>query len=233
MHTLADRVLAQDCALCGARSGGQMLCTPCDDSLPRLTDRCLRCPRCAMPSASGEACGRCLKRAPHFDATHAVLRYGFPADRVILSLKYGANLPAAAYLAQLLAQSLRHAANARNVDLVLAMPLHRRRLAQRGFNQSVEIGRRVARELDLPFSHAAAVRVRDTPPQADLPLIRRRANVRGAFDCTQTLDGRSVAVIDDVMTSGATVDELAKVLKRAGAMRVENWVVARTWPRSL
>jgi len=201
-----------------------------------------------MPSAVGEECGRCLRRQPHFDATHAALRYEFPADRLILSLKYGARLPLASLLANLLARALRreearqreeHPIGAGTgagdtdigIGLVIAMPLHRRRLAVRGFNQSVEIGRRLSRALALPFSADGALRQRDTPPQAGLPLKLRRANVRGAFACSPGLAGQSVAVVDDVMTSGATLDELARELKRAGAVRVENWVVARTWPR--
>ena len=110
------------------------------------------------------------------------------------------------------------------------MPLHPRRLAQRGFNQSVEIGRLVAQSRGLPFSTGIVERVRDTQPQADLPLRRRSANVRRAFACLQEVAGKRIAVVDDVMTSGATLDEVARTLKRAGASHVENWVLARTWP---
>ena len=230
LHAAAGRVLPQDCALCGGSSHSDLLCTPCNRSLEALP--LAHCPRCAMPSAPGQECGRCLKRMPHYDRTHAALRYQYPADRVILALKYRAKLPVAAYLARRLADSLRpgmrhHAA----IDVVIPMPLHHARLAMRGYNQSVEIGRRVARELALPFACRTALCLRDTPPQANLPLKQRRANVRGAFSCSPALAGMSIAVVDDVMTSGATLDELAGVLKRAGAVRVENWVVARTWPR--
>lgn len=258
LQGLAHLALVQDCALCGAESGQALLCRPCRDELPAMGDRC---PRCAMPCGTGGECGRCLRRPPHFDATRAAMRYAFPADRLVLSLKYGARLPIAALLADLLAARLAgarppsdardpHAAHVAHgareprprtaphssidagIDMVLPMPLHPRRLATRGFNPAVEIGRRVARALALPFAHDLAQRVRDTPAQADLPLRRRRANVRGAFACDSRVAGCSIAIIDDVMTSGATLDELARVLKAAGAHRVENWVVARTWPRS-
>ena len=263
LQALAHLALEQDCALCGAESGQELLCRPCHDELPALGDRC---PRCAMPCATGGECGRCLRRPPHFDATRAAMRYAFPADRLVLSLKYGARLPIAALLADLLAAHLaagrpppdprgadvcdRHAANEScdmcetsprtaphpgidaGFDMVIPMPLHPRRLATRGFNPAVEIGRRVARTLALPFAHNLAQRVRDTPAQADLPLRSRRANVRGAFACSPRLAGCSIAIVDDVMTSGATLDELARALKAAGACRVENWVVARTWPRA-
>ncbi|MBM3346959.1 MAG: ComF family protein [Betaproteobacteria bacterium] len=229
---LTRLVLEQDCALCGAASGQALLCSPCRSELPALG---ARCPRCAMPGNSGAECGRCLRRPPQFHATHAALRYAFPADRLILSLKYGARLPVAALLADLLAGHLatsrQQAKPSADIDLVMPMPLHPRRLATRGFNPAAEIGRRVAGALALPFARDLALRVRDTPAQADLPLRMRRTNVRGAFACRPQLAGRSVAVVDDVMTSGTTLDELARALKGAGARHVECWVVARTWPR--
>jgi predicted amidophosphoribosyltransferase len=257
LQALACLALEQDCALCGAKSGQALLCTPCRDELPALG---ARCPRCAMPGRSDGECGRCLRRPPYFDATHSAMRYAFPADRLVLSLKYGATLPIAALLADLLAahlaearplpeprgaepryphvarqprpRSVPHSGIDAGIDMVMPMPLHPRRLATRGFNPAVEIGRRVARTLALPFAHDLAQRVRDTPAQADLPLRSRRANVRGAFACSPRLAGCSIAIVDDVMTSGATLDELARALKVAGACRVENWVVARTWPRA-
>jgi predicted amidophosphoribosyltransferase len=111
------------------------------------------------------------------------------------------------------------------------MPLGHARLAERGFNQALEIARRVARRSAVPLAIGLARRVRDTAPQTGLPHDARAANVRGAFECDAAVDGRAIAVVDDVMTTGATLDELARTLKRAGAARVENWVVARTWPR--
>ena len=230
MHSIANKVLPQDCHLCGAPSFDSALCHSCEQSLERLPPA--HCPRCAMPSPLGQVCGRCIRRAPSYDATHAALRYEFPADRLILALKHRNQLPLAALLAGKLAESVKsRRTSGIAIDLVIPMPLHARRLAQRGFNQSVEIGRRTAHELALAFTCQAAQRLRDTPAQADLPLMRRRANVRGAFDCSTSLEGKSVAIVDDVMTSGATLNALAAALKRVGAIHVENWVVARTWPR--
>lgn len=230
MQAVANRLLPQDCQLCGAPSIDALLCGPCDRSLPRLPP--LHCPRCAMPSPSGQVCGRCIKRSPNYDATHAALLYEFPADRLVHGLKFRHRLPVAAFLARKLAETVGSRAKpGASIDLVIPMPLHRQRLALRGFNQSVEIGRRVAHELAIPFSFEAAERLRDTPSQADLSLARRRANVRGAFACSASLSGKAVAIVDDVMTSGASLDALAGAARRAGAVHVENWVVARTWPR--
>jgi ComF family protein len=115
------------------------------------------------------------------------------------------------------------------IDCVIPVPLSAARLRTRGYNHAAEIARHLRpAKLDL----ALCVRTRDTPPQMDLPYDERRRNVRGAFRCTRALAGESVAVVDDVMTTGATLDEIASVLKTAGAARVVNWVVARTFPRS-
>lgn len=218
-------LLAQDCQLCAAASGPDLLCSNCLQSLPRLA---ATCPRCAMPMATKGMCGQCLKTPPHFDATLAALRYAFPADQLILGLKYGARLPLAILLGDLLANRLSLRLTA--PDLMIPMPLHRARLAERGFNQALEISRQLARISGVPIRTDGIVRVRDTPRQADLHARQRLANVRGAFDCGVNLSGMTVAIVDDVMTTGASLNELARTLKRAGAARVENWVVARTWP---
>ncbi len=121
-----------------------------------------------------------------------------------------------------------HLAGRDPVDVIIPMPLHPERLAERGFNQAAEIGRRLAQRLQLPFLTEGVQRLRNTPPQAGLDLKTRRRNLRGAFHCDLDLSGRRVALVDDVMTSGTSLHELAKVVKRCGAARVSTWVVART-----
>jgi ComF family protein len=117
--------------------------------------------------------------------------------------------------------------SSQEIDHVIPVPLSAPRLRERGYNHAAEIARHlVPRKLDLSLCE----RSRDTPPQMELPLAERRRNVRGAFRCTRALAGASVAVVDDVMTTGATLDEVARALKAAGAARVVNWVVARTFP---
>jgi len=116
------------------------------------------------------------------------------------------------------------------ITFIVPVPLSRKRLRERGFNQAVEIARPIARAARKPVELALLERARDTPPQFDLPWAERRRNVRGAFTATRTLIDATVAVVDDVMTTGATLDEIAATLKAAGAARVVNWVVARTLP---
>jgi ComF family protein len=220
MRNFLARCFGGSCFLCRGAAAG-VLCAACDAELPRLGGP--RCPRCALESPRGEVCGRCLSKPPHYDATVAALAYEFPADALVQSLKFRGELALAEHLGAILDRCIA----GQDVDSVIAVPLSADRLRSRGYNQAVEIARRVARrpvELDL------CVRERDTPAQMDLPYAERRRNVRGAFRCTRALPGASVAVVDDVMTTGATLDEIASVLKRAGAARVVNWVVARTSP---
>jgi len=206
----------EDCLLCGAETGPELLCPACIGELPALPESC---PRCALPSPAGAVCGNCLNRPPHFDATLALWRYEFPCDRLVQALKYRARLALAGFFARSLASR-----PLPEVDLIVPMPLHPKRLAERGFNQALEI----ARHLGRPIEPRGVLRVKDTLPQTELPYEERAKNVRRAFLCKLDLSGASVAVLDDVMTTGATLNEIARVLKRAGATRVENLVIART-----
>jgi ComF family protein len=222
MRNFLGLLFGGTCFLCRGTAPA-LLCAACDADLPRLAP--VRCPRCALESPRGEVCGRCLSEAPHYDATVAALAYEFPADALVHALKFRGELALAGLLGGMLSQNI----STHEIDCVIPVPLSAARLRTRGYNHAAEIARHLRpAKLDL----ALCVRTRDTPPQMDLPYDERRRNVRGAFRCTRALAGESVAVVDDVMTTGATLDEIASVLKTAGAARVVNWVVARTFPRS-
>lgn len=209
----------QDCALCGARSGCEVLCEGCTSSLPGLAGSC---PRCALPIARGSICGTCLSDPPYFDGTLALWPYEFPCDRLVQALKYRSWLGLASFFAdQLAGRDLPH------VDVIVPTPLHPTRLAQRGFNQALEIARVLARRTGLALEPRGTQRIQNTLPQTRLPYGERARNIRGAFAARVDFSGRTVAVVDDVMTTGATLNELARVLKGAGAARVHNLVVAR------
>jgi ComF family protein len=214
------RLLPQDCLLCGAPSGDALLCPACDRDLPRPPAEA--CPVCAEQAPGGAVCGACLSGPRHFDASFAAFRYGFPADKLIQALKYQRRVATADFFGQALLAGPRPEG-----DLVVPLPLHPARLAERGFNQSVEIARPLARALKLPLELDACIRSRNTAPQANLPWKERRKNIRHAFECAVDLSGVSVIVVDDVMTTGATLEEFARTLKAHGAVRVSNWVAAR------
>ncbi|TMI44775.1 MAG: ComF family protein [Betaproteobacteria bacterium] len=219
---LSNLLFGGSCFLCRGAARG-ILCPACDADLPRLAGTL--CPRCALPSPGSALCGRCLADAPHYDATVAALAYRFPADTLVHALKFRSQLALAPLMGDLLIEAIRE-----RIDLVVPVPLSRERLRERGYNQAAEIARHVARERRARLELTVVVRERNTRAQADLPWSDRARNVRGAFRCERSLDGAAIAVVDDVMTTGATLDELAATLKRAGAVRVVNWVVARTFP---
>lgn len=218
---VAQRTLSPHCILCGATTAGPRLCTPCAGSLPRLPS--LRCRVCALPLTTGETCGVCLQHPPAYDSVSAPFAYAFPVDALIHALKYGGNLSIAPVLAEALASS-----SPPRVDALLPTPLAARRLRERGFNQAQELARIAGRRLGIRVLADACRKVSDTVPQAGLPWKERKRNVRSTFVCDADLSGLRVAIVDDVMTSGATLNELARNLKRAGAVHVSAWVVART-----
>ncbi len=165
---------------------------------------------------------------PPFERTLAAFSYAFPLNQLVKALKFHEQLILVNFLADELA---RHVEN--RPDCLVAMPLHPQRLRTRGFNQSQLLAARIAKRLDIPLLSSACQRVRDTPPQSSLPWKERDKNIRGAFEVAlpAQVQGKHVAIVDDVMTSGASIGELARALKKAGAAEVSAWVVARTLPQ--
>jgi ComF family protein len=219
------RLAEPHCAVCRVERGDPV----CPGCLHDFFDPgCARCPVCAARwsgAGSTQRCGRCLAAAPAFDRTIALGDYAPPLDGMVTALKSGGRLDLARVFGDLLVERIGAGAS---IDTLLAVPLAERRQRERGFNQSLEIARVVARRLSLPLSRRALLRRRGGPPQQSLPLRARRSNVRGAFALSAPLRVRCAAVVDDVMTSGATLDEVACVLKQGGVGRVVNLVVART-----
>ncbi len=228
------RLFAQDCVLCGATSDEAIVCAACAADLLRLPAEV--CPRCAQPTPRGETCGRCLAHPPAFDAAHAVYRYAFPLDRLIQSFKYGHRLALAPYFGSQLAALAASPGALLNseapADVIVPLPLHGERLRQRGLNPALELARPVARALRVPIDATSCRRTRDTAAQADLAWRERIANVRNAFSCSADYSGRHIVLVDDVMTTGASLDECARTLKLHGAARVSALVLARALPKS-
>ena len=202
-------------------------CTACDGALPYLD--AAYCPICALPAPTGEVCGQCLTHPPLFARTTAVFGYAFPLDKLIQSMKYGEQLA----LAHAFAEKLICRIDKNSLpDCVIPMPLHPTKLRERGFNQSQLLAAKIARELDLELLPNACRRVRDTLPQSALPWKERKKNVRDAFCCDVDLTGRHVVLVDDVLTTGASLNALAGAVQKCGAAEISAWVVARTLPHS-
>jgi ComF family protein len=217
----AHAALPQHCLLCNAAAKAEPLCAECYAELPWLPDA--RCPQCALPTRDGRLCGACLSHPPRFDAVTAAFVYDWPLAPLIHHYKYAGNLALARLFARALATRV-----AGTVDLIIPMPLAPLRLRERGFNQALEIARVVSRATGIALAPTACRRVRESAPQASLPWKERAKNIRGAFVCDMDLHGKRVAVVDDVLTTGATLNELARNLRKAGVVEIQGWVVART-----
>ena len=192
-------------------------------------------PAGAGAGAAGNAiclCGNCLRRPPGFDATVVVTSYEAPLDQLVQDLKFGAQLALAPLFGSLLAEAMRRQPRTAWPAVLAPVPLGRQRLAERGFNQALEVGRTLARELGLPLQPRLLERCRETAPQTLLAPGERRANLRLAFTVPPAslgqVRGQHVGIIDDVITTGVTLDEIAATLKRAGAARVTCLAFART-----
>lgn len=231
---LGATVLPAQCALCGMGCP-EVLCPPCRAQY--LGHSRPRCCQCANPLAGTDGtplCGRCLRKRPAYDATVTACDYAPPVDQLLLQLKFGARLPLAPLFAQLLAVAVQQQPAWEQPQLLCPVPLGPARLAGRGFNQALEIARPLARLLAIPLQPRLALRVRETRAQSGVAPRERRANLAHAFAIAPQhgglLQGCHVGIVDDVMSSGHTVNTLAAACKRAGASRVSILVVARTPP---
>ena len=224
LRSIARSLLPSACVLCGAECTRAQICAPCDAELPRLPAQ--RCAVCALPLPSGLVCGACLDRSPLYTRVVAAFAYRYPLDALIQAYKYGGRLAYARLFGDALAAVASH-----DVDLIIPMPLAPGRLAERGFNQALEVARVVSATTGIPLQPLACRKVLETPAQAALPWKERARNVRRAFVCDADLRGKRVAIVDDVLTTRTTLNELSRVIRRAGAVAIAGWIVARTLPR--
>ncbi len=227
-------LLPPHCLLCGVRGDvPRDLCSACAaDLAPNHT----ACARCALPLPIPAArCGECLKNEPPFDAAFAPYLYAHPLDLLLTQLKFGRRLAAGRVLAELWAGALHRARADGTVcalpEAIVPMPLHTARLRERGYNQALELAKPLAREFGVALVPGLLRRTRATAAQSDLDAAARRKNLRGAFDVDDAvLEANApthVVLLDDVMTTGTTVREAARTLKRAGIARIDVWALAR------
>ena len=221
---LCPWVLPWRCLLCAdAGAQGVDLCPACIAEFPRNTHCCARC---ALPlPLSAPLCGQCQRKAPQWDAAWAPFRYAWPLDRLETRFKFGRDLAAGRVLSTLWE---REAQRLLLPKLIVPVPLHTQRLRERGYNQSFELAKPLARALNVPCRHDVLLRVRHTGAQTILNATERRRNLNAAFALHEGIElPPHVALLDDVFTTGATLAECTKVLKRAGVTRVDVWALAR------
>ncbi|WP_229425462.1 ComF family protein [Massilia sp. Se16.2.3] len=234
---MLSSLLPCSCALCGERAD-EVVCTPCT---ARYATRGSRVPGALrvlrQPARHGRRrgqCGACLADPPAFDATLAACDYEAPLDGLVLALKFGARLPLAPWFGQRLSGAVLARPGWPLPDVLCPVPPGPGRLVERGYNQALEIARPLARGLGIALAPRLLTRVVETAAQSGVAPRERARNIRGAFAVTpgmaHLVSGRHIGVVDDVMTSGHTLNEVAATLKAAGAARVSNLVFARTPP---
>ncbi|MFI8647262.1 ComF family protein [Pseudomonas iridis] len=222
---------AQSCLLCDEPAEAEMpICVACEAEMPWLGEHCQTC---ALPlPEAGLNCDGCLLEPPAYEQVAVPWRYDFPVDSLITRFKHNAKWPFGHLLADVLSQYLQHRfdEDLPRPDALLPVPLAAKRLRQRGFNQAAMLARWLSKQLDLPCEENVVHRIQDTSAQQDLDAKARKRNLRNAFALTSdaNVKGRHLALVDDVLTTGATAQALARLLMNAGAARVDVYCLART-----
>ena len=214
------------CVLCSAKgSGDRDLCADCFAELPWNRHPCPRCAAPLPPDTDTPLCGECIKQLPAWDEARSPLAYAYPIDKLVQRFKFEGDLPTGRVLGALLADYL--AAGGEKPDCIVPVPLHPSRLKERGFNQAAELARPISKRLKIKVRLDLCERVRVTQVQSKLDAAERRKNLRDAFTVTGSVDGLHIALLDDVVTTGTTMQVLTQALKDAGARCVTVWSACR------
>ena len=240
MKLLFQRLFPPTCVLCESATGRDMdLCQGCEDDLSK---NLYCCPRCALPLEQTVAekyqymelmCGDCQSNPPSFDECLTPFLYQFPLRELILRYKKLATPAIGKTLAQLMARTLadelvRVNANKKTPDYLIPVPTHQLKLKQRGFDHTLLLAREIGQALNIPVIERTAIRGIATAEQKGLSRLQRKKNMRNNFSILTPINAKSVAIIDDVMTTGATANEFAKLLKKQGVDHISVWCLART-----
>ena len=227
LNIIQHYLLPPTCILCkNTGIDDQDICQGCFNDLTRNTQCCYRCAEIYDFSISKpQLCGHCISQSPAFDETHAPFIHQSSIRYLIATLKFNQQYKNARLLGLLLASHLKKTAEM--PEIIIPIPLHKQRYKQRGFNQSIEIAKTLSKQLNIPLNTTSCIRQRNTPHQVNLHAKERKKNIKNAFKIIKPITAQHVVIFDDVMTTGSTVDELAKLLKKSGISRVDIWVCAR------
>lgn len=220
------------CWLCHDKTlNNTVLCQACHDDLPWITHACAIC---ALPLAATNTpaliCGDCLQQRPHFDRAWTLFHYQSPIDHLITALKFHEKLSYTRLFADQFIKKITHEwyLHEKLPECIIPIPLHKTRLQERGFNQALELARPIAKTLHIPLDYHSVSRIRATAAQSSVPAAKRLSNIKQCFQVNHKINVNHVAIIDDVMTTGNTVDEFARVLRQSGVNKIDVWCCART-----
>ena len=224
------KTLSKQCLLClSPTNNTYQLCSHCEADLPSNSSHCIFCasPFSTNILKNNLVCGQCQKKPPHYTTSTIPNLYAPPLKELIGQFKFHGNIYCAPLLAQTFLRSVKHRKN--NLpECIIPVPLHKKRLRERGFNQSLELARIVSEQLQIPLDYTLCQRKKSTPFQSGLSAKQRQQNLKNAFHLKKTHAYKHVAIFDDVVTTGTTVNELAKQLKLSGIETIEVWAIART-----
>lgn len=217
------------CILCQGICQNRDLCMPCANELPYCQTTCPQCGLTLLNQAQPTPCGECLIKRPPFDHTIALCEYKDPINQLIAGLKFHEKLIYARVLGEIMAEALvQYYQNQPLPTSIIPVPLHKKRLQERGYNQAVELARPIAKQLTLPLLTHVCQRNRVTQTQSSLSLDERRQNMKGAFSLIGEAVDKHIAILDDVITTGNTVTEISQLFKEAGVEKITLWCVARS-----
>lgn len=224
---IQNQLLGQQCQLCLAPASLMAICPDCQSQLPHNISSCKIC-SLPLDTDVDVICGQCQKQKPAFDKSVIPFLYETPVKQLISRLKFHHDLVAVRGLSELFNQH--HPNRESKAECIIPVPLHPKRLAERGYNQAVELARPVAKALSLKIDNSICKRQVQTEIQSGLSASKRKQNIKNAFKIA-THSYKHVIIFDDVVTTGATVNELSKALKKSGVETVEIWAIARAYKK--
>lgn len=232
MHALlkqfAHAIFPNRCLLCEFNSE-KLICKDCFEILPRFKSNCRQCGLINDTENNLTLCGQCISNPPPFNTTHSLFEYTAPISSLIWQLKFHGNLSIAKLLSDYWIDfiSQKYASNSLP-ELIIPVPLHHARLKERGFNQALEIAKPIGKYFHIPVDTRTCIRIKNTQAQSSLIASKRKNNLKNAFGLSYPITAKHIAIVDDVMTTGNTVTEIAHLFKKAGVEKIDVWCCART-----